>query len=784
MKSDGFNMKRRTFLKAALATGAAVGTGMSIPRFAKASEEIVENAEREVFTFCGVCSANCSMKGYVKNGRLVHLEGNSYDFVSGNPYNPSEGGRICVKGYNAIRTLYDPDRMKYPLRRTNPNKGINEDPGFERISWEEALEETAARIKESVAQYGPESFMLMTRSNDFANRLRDVIGTPNHICHQSTCFTTQQAAWAGMVMGGSTRPWTHDLENSKYILTMGFDGMGKAKNPHLQGLSKALQRGAKLVSLDPYRSITAARAHKWLPIRPGYDLAFALAMIHVILTEDLYNKEFVENYTEGIEELRQHVVSRGYTPEWAAELIDTPSITADTIREIAREFADPANQPAHLAHHKRDAAGPNYVNSTNLAQAQVALDALVGSIDRPGGMTLPRNPSLPSFDALFPILEELQEQMPAKRRERIDNYEERGPFVGATTGNFATLPYGILNDTPYPVKTALVRGYNPLSFPDHLTMVEAFKKLDFIVTCEIYPSEMAWLSDIVLPEPIWLEITGMGPRSYHSLYPQIAVRNPVVPQLHEEARGFGSIIMSLAEEMGYGEYFRDTSEGGSGNISGGKFNNLRLQALGSSWSELLNSPTGLWEPADPEARQFVPREEFGTPSGKIEFYSTLLAESGYEPLPTWKPRREETDEDYPFYMIISRAPMHKMTQTQNNVLALAGYPENSAVMNIAKAQEMGINDGDEVYVESRSSGWMDRERKIKLKAKLIEGIRPDTVMIFHGFGRYSHYMTEAFGRGANEGDLILSMNFNEMRSLNDPGMGSAMQDHAVKIYKA
>jgi len=421
---------------------------------------------------------------------------------------------------------------------------------------------------------------------------------------------------------------------------------------------------------------------------------------------------------------------------------------------------------------------------TNLAQAQVTLDALVGSIDRPGGMTLPRNPKLPSFDALFPIPEELQEKLPGVRRERVDNYEERGPFVSPTTGNFATLPYGILNETPYPVKTALVRGYNPLSFPDHLTMVEAFKKLDFIVTCEIYPSEMAWLSDIVLPEPIWLEITGIGPRSYHSLYPQIAVRNAVVPQLHEEAKGFGGIILALAEAMGYGEYFRDTSENGSGNISGGKFNNLRLQSLGSSWSELLKSPTGLWEPADPEARQFVPREEFGTPSGKIEFYSTLLAENGYEPLPTWKPRREDPDDEFPFYMVISRAPMHKMTQTQNNVLALTGYPENSAVMNKAKAEEMGISDGDEVYVESRSGGWMERERKIKLKAKLIEGVRPDTVMIYHGFGRYSSYMTEAFGRGANEGDLVLSMDFNEMRRLNDPGMGAAMQDHAVKIYKA
>jgi len=783
MKSDGLNMKRRTFLKAALATGAAVGAGMPIPRFAEAAEEIVEDAEAVRYTFCSVCSANCGMKAYVKNGRLVHVDGNPYDFVAGNPYNPEEGGRLCVKGYNAIKTLYDPDRLKYPLRRTNPNKGIDEDPGFERISWEEAIEESASRFKESIAQHGPESMIISSRSHSYLNRLRDVIGTPNHVCHQSTCFTTQMAAWAGMVTGGG-RPWTHDLESAKYILTMGFDGMGKAKNPHLKGLSKALQRGAKLVSLDPYRSKTAARAHKWLPIRPGYDLAFALAMIHVIVTENRYNRDFVENYTEGIDELRSHVVSRGYTPEWAADLIDSPGITADTIREIAREFAAPENQPAHIPHHKRDGAGPNHVNSTNLAQAQLTLDALVGTIDRRGGMILPRNPSMPGFDALFPIPEELQEQMPEIRPERIDNWEERGPFMSFVHGNFATLPYGILNDDPYPVKTALVRRYNPLSYPDHLTMVEAFKKLDFVLTFEIYPSEMAWLSDIVLPEPHWFEFSGMGARGYHSLYPQLHLRQQVVPPLYEETKGFGGAIIDLAEAMGYGEYFMDTSEGGSGYVSGGRERNMQLQALGTSWEEFNNSPTGVWEPEDPADREFVPREEFGTPSGKIEFYSTAFAENGYDPLPTWKPRREEPDEEYPFYMVISRAPMHKMTQTQNNVLALAGYPENSAVMNKAKAEEMGIADGDEVYVEARSAGWMDRERKIKLEAKLIEGVRPDTVMIYHGFGRYSTYLTQGYGRGANEGDLIMSMDFNEMRRLNDPGMGSAMQDHVVKIYKA
>jgi thiosulfate reductase / polysulfide reductase chain A len=400
----------------------------------------------------------------------------------------------------------------------------------------------------------------------------------------------------------------------------------------------------------------------------------------------------------------------------------------------------------------------------------------VGTIDRRGGTLLPRNPRMPSFDGLFPLAEGLS--FPATKRERIDNWEGRGRYVGGINGNFATLPYGILNETPYAAKTALVRGYNPLSFPDHTLMAEAFAKLDFMLCFEIYPSEMAWLADIVLPEPHWLEISGMGPRDYHSLYPMIAVRQPVVPQVHEECKGFGGVIVDLAREMGYGDYFLDTSEGGSGNITGGKFNNKRLQSLGSSWNELLNSPTGLWEPPDPEDRVFKPRETFGTPSGKIEFYSTLFENDGFDPLPTWQPRREDITDVYPFYMVISRAPMHKMTQTQNNTLALEAYPENAAVLHVSNGKKLGIRDGDEVYVESRG------DRKIKLKAKLIEGIRPDTVMIYHGFGRYSNLLTQAFGRGANEGDLIPSMSFSEMKALKDPGMGACMQDFGVKIYKA
>ncbi len=751
--SENLEMRRRDFLKLMLGTGVAVGTGMPIPTFARAvqREGVVEDADQVVPNFCSVCSGGCAMKVHVRDGRVVHLSGNPHDLAAGDPLDPSEGGRLCVKGYSALKTLYDPDRVKFPMKRTNPNKGMNEDPGFVRISWDEAIEKAADGLNEVIDQYGPESILMLSRSHPYLMRLGRAIGTPNFVAHQSTCFTTQEAVWKAMVTGGA-KPWTYDVENCRYILSFGWDGLGKGKNMQVRNATRALQRGAKLVVLDPYKSVTASKAHEWLPIKPGTDLAFCLAMIHIIVREGLYDQAFVEEYTTGIDQLKEFAGE--YTPDWAAELT---GIEADTITRIAREFASAS--PAHIPSHKRDAAGPNYANSTRLAQAQLILNALVGTIDRPGGTILSRNPSMPGLDSVFP-----PPPYPTSRRERVDAWERDNPLLGTVRGNFATLAHGILNEDPYPVKGAVVRRYNTLSFPNAVRMTEALSSLDFMVCCEIYPSEMAQIADIVLPEPHWLEISGFSARGYHSLYPQIAVRLPAVESLHD-TRGFGTIVAQLAEAMGYGEYF----EG----VSGGEFNDKQLRAVGTSWQELADSPTGLWE----DRQVLQPRTSFNTPSGKIELYSTVLQDAGFPPLPHWKPRREEPSDEYPYHFLISRPATHKMTQTQNNPLLMEVYPENHATMNASLGRELGIRDGDEVYVESRVG-------RIKLKARLIEGIRPDCVKVDHGFGHWSRDLTLAGGVGANDGDLIPDMTFEEMSELEDPGMGACMTDFGVKVYKA
>jgi len=217
--------------------------------------------------------------------------------------------------------------------------------------------------------------------------------------------------------------------------------------------------------------------------------------------------------------------------------------------------------------------------------------------------------------------------------------------------------------------------------------------------------------------------------------------------------------------MGLEKYF----EG----VSGGKLRQEQLKALGTSWEDLNKSPNGMWADKKP----FKPTEKFRTKSEKLELYSTALEEAGYDPLPYWQPRRETPSDTYPFNYIISRPPMHRMTENQNNPLILETYPENKVIMNTSAAHNLGIRHGDEVFVESRAG-------RISLKAELTNGIRPDCVCVYHGFGHWSKDLSLAYQRGANDGDLIPRMNIKEMVDLNDPGAGAAMQDFGVRVYKA
>jgi len=744
MSPKANTLSRRQFLKlggAAAASTVVLGSGLQfLTPIAQAGPSLAEDGQ--LYGVCDVCSMGCAFIAHLSGGRVTHLTGNSADQTA--------EGHMCVKGYSGVRLLYDPDRLKYPMKRTNPQKGVGVDPGWVKISWDEAIDMAAAKFKEIRETLGPQAIVFVGRPQTWARHFTQSIGTPNHISHNNTCYSSHDVVWQAMVTGKG-KSWTVDYEHSKYILAFGWDGPGKSKNHWGRAVNHALANGAKLVVFDPRLSITASKAHEWVPIKPGTDLAALLAMIHVIIYEDLYDHDFVNNYTTGFDELKEHV--KDYTPEWAAPICEVP---AETLARIAREYA--TTKPAVIAYHKRDAGGPNYTNSWHTSQCFVILDTLIGSLDHAGGHVLDRKPKLPDLPDVWKV----PAYPKTAKGPRIDGLEQFPLLYPLNKGSFSTLAEGILSQSPYPVKAAFFWKHNLLAFPNPPRLVEALKTLDFIAVSDVLPTEIVQLADVVLPDNTFYESSGLVAREYHAMYPQTALRE-ALPALHD-TRGVSGVMLSILKKMGLGDY---VPEG----MSSKALMEAQLKALETTVEE-MRANGGVWG----KPIELKPKTEFGTPSKKIEFYATLLKDNGYPPLPTWKPARSETSGNYPFHLLIWRRPWERMTQTQNDPIVSGFSHENRATLNAQMARKLGIAEGDLVWVESTAG-------KIKLKAALIQGIRPDCVAVEHGFGHWSRALSIAYGRGANDGDLIPTHTVEQQLAEGDPAMSAMMEDVVVKVYK-
>jgi len=736
-------ISRRNFLKASAGAVAAA-------HFAKGTLALRALEEgkgtplttKKFYTTCDVCAMYCAMEACVEDGTLVKLEGDSRDQQS--------GGSLCAKGNAGINWLYSPDRLKYPLKRTNPEKGIDADPGWIEISWDEAFDEVADKLTEIKNKYGAKAIIGFGHE---VYPLLKALGTPNLLCHHGICQFGVSFAYLPL-LGSPVFP---DFENSRYILTFGWNQLGNAKNAYARNFAEAKANGAKVVVFEPRLSPTAAKADEWIPIKPGTDLAVALAMINVIVTEGLYDADYVANYTHGFDKLVEFI--KEYPPGWAAQISDVPS---DTIRRIARDFA--TTKPAVIPHFK--GPGASKINSSRLTHAIVILQALTGNIETRGGSVFCRHMKLGGVASkLSPPEPETEERIDGK-----DKLPGKGALIGGH-GILYTVAESMLKEEPYPVKAAVVCRENVVvGYPNTSKMVDAFKKLDFVVNISVWPDETVWLADIVLPSLTYLERSQIVPRTKYPVYPQISCRQPVVDTLwntKEEEEMFHEI----AKRMGIEDYLSP---------HGIETLNKKLEPLEIDFEYLKSK--GVINSAElpggsREDIEFKPKQAFATSTRKIELYSTKLEELGYDPLPTWKELKEPmiTTEGYPFYVLFIRLPFSRHARNQNLRWIHELYPENFAYMNADKANELGIKDEDEVYVESESD-------RIKIKAKLIQGTRPDTVAIPHGWGHFSKDLTLVYGKGGDDNMLPPTMTIQEMLDMKEPYIPS--KGVIAKVYKA
>jgi thiosulfate reductase / polysulfide reductase chain A len=734
------------------------------------------------YSRCQTCDSHCGVIMQLVDGVIREINGNPAD-VHGCQ------GKICVKGQSAIRNVYDPDVLKYPMRRTNSAKGMDVDPGFIEIGWDEALELIADKMKEAKDLHGAKSIVCLERPNEMGRYLVDPLGTPNQTCHVDTCYLDQDATWFATF--GKSKSRTFETEKADYILSFGYDIPGKSKMAQLRSFLTAWDNGAKVVVFDPRLSTTANMADEWFAVKPGTDLAIALAMISVIINESLYDADYVDAYCSGFEFLDSHVNQEGYTPEWAESISGIP---AGEIARIAREFAG-AERPL-IPTYKRDAAGPVYVNSFQLNRALMILNALVGAIESEGGFWFPRTPPTP------PTLKEFGgfEYPQVDGQIRVDG-QHRFHFVNTmfkTSGGTGYKSKGVMahladglrrarlgepfpDGTPsYPVKVIFSGHYNVNTFPNREHIVEELCNPDiFIAATDNVLSNLCCLADVVLPTTWWPQDKDtFGTTDQHEIHGRFFLKDGIGSSFGK--KGVGGVYKGLFEKLRAAGYWGNPEDPDTPDyaVDTGALNKERMarfaldKDIGSTWEDMrdwLKANNGIWQDDTPPTSKLT--------GGSIQLYSDVLAANGHEPLPTWHDKLAERYSDDEFYLVTHHNPFHRMCKNANDPLIMDLQPENFLHMHPDAAARFGVKTGD--YVEVLAQIGQIREMRVKV----IQGIRPDTVMTEHGYGHYSPGLSVARGKGVNDGDLMPDRTLEESldRYVYNAGMASALGDTVVRI---
>jgi thiosulfate reductase / polysulfide reductase chain A len=721
-------ISRRDFLKLGGATSAAMAAGSFLPplvaKAARQAGHLNTNGDGYIPSMCEMCVWRCGLIAKVKDGRVVKLDGN--------PEHPHSRGNLCTRGQSGIMNTYDPDRVLTPLIRV----GRRGDGLFRQASWDEALDLTASKMLEIKNRYGPEAMVFSSTHNlsqvQFENLLY-AYGSPNYGTQRSLCFNAMITAF--LLTYGIEEP-ERNYENVEFILMVGRNLMEAISTSETSQLSLALDRGVKLVYLDPRFTKTASKATEWIPIRPGTDSAFLLAMINVIVSNELADCEFVKQYVVGCDGIQEAM--RSYTPEWAEQITGVP---ATTIERIAREYA--AAKHNALAHPGWRTS--NFINSFQTERAIATLNALSGNVFTPGGclstdvsgegagLGAPPQPAYPRVSAL-----------------RLDGTPWKYPLVPLKLGVFQELRDAIITGEPYQAHGWFISRQNPiLALPDRNKTLQAFGKMDFIATVDIILNDTAWFSDVVLPEASYLErydpLLTLGDKAF--------IRQPVIePQ--GEAKSALWIYKQLGERLGLGDYFQYADEE--------DYIRQQLAPIGADLEDV--KARGYAETLPEEhSDEYV----FNTPSGKIEIYSETLANAGFSPWPTWEEPPGPPEGQY--YLLTGKVAQQTQFGTQNNQL-LHKYSDDPRLwMNDQTAKSLGLVDGDWVEVTSTVG-------KINILLQITKGIRPDCVYMTPGYGHLSKGLTTAFGIGAS--DSVLHVTYTDPIS-----GGQALSQTFVSVNK-
>ncbi len=563
--------------------------------------------------------------------------------------------------------------------------------------------------------------------------------------HGSTCFMPRNIGW-WLTVGDKPEM---DLENSRMIVLIGRNPAGGLNLGSLREMSRARTNGAKMVVVDPRFCESASLADQWIRIRPGTDLALVLALACVIIEEGIWQKEFVDKYTEGFAEFAAEV--KKFTPRWAEEKTTVP---AETIVQLAKDLAREApHVTVHRGYH--GAMGTQYKNSLQLVRAVGCLSGLLGNFNQMGGLYFPPKPKLGKLDPkTYPSPPEVDAQM-------VDGSgdPERYPLVPPGNGIAHAIPELALQGA---LRAGFVYHSNPLrTNPNPARVISGYKNLELLVSFDYVLSETATIAHYVLPESFYLEQEDVVYTSHSQKSKQVAVRQPVVKPLYD-TKPFFEILKGMAGHMGIGNYFQFTLE---------EYNRAALAPFNVSLEQLKREGVidlgGRWKPGPPA---------FKTPGGKLEMASSVMKEYGLPAVPTWDGPLVMPDPDDPRSFRLNHGTQAHHTQARTGkqpyLTRITTITGGARVwMHPDRARALGINDGDRISITS-SVG------KGRARCRLTEGLHPDCIFLPSGYGMFTKHFQ--YGKQHGQGGFGFGVSYNDfLPTYFDPVLGHAMANEII-----
>lgn len=684
---------------------------------------------KKIYSYCGMCGSRCPIEVGVEDGSAVWIQGNAH---------APAGSAICARGVAALSLDRDMERPLAPLIRT----GARGAGRWRETSWDEALDYVASHLGDVCQRFGAESVVLSHRGGPFTDlydAFANALGTPNSFNHDITCTRNVQQACRS-VLGLGRGELVTDYGQARHIVFQGRNPFESLNVSEIGAILDAKASGCKITVMDIRATVTAARADECFLVRPGTDYAMNLAILHVIITEELYNPTLVAQRMADFADLAAFV--RPYTPQWAEA---ETGITAERIVTLARELAQAA--PRIIWYPGWFTA--RYTDSFLVSRSAYLINVILGAVGERGGLALCGSLK----DLGRKGLNRLANLYPKPTAKAVDKTDWQGSGLLHRAFRAAE------TDEPYPVRAYLSIRHNILSaLPDPETLRRQLNKLDLMVAITTTWSATAEYADVVLPlsPPLSREsilATKAGPR------PQFFRRaRAIAPRFN--TRADWEILCTLASRMG--------------------FDKLGFTRIEDIWACQLEGTgvaiedfdqTGFVQLSSAPVWKKLDDMQLSTPSGKFEARSQHWLKNGQETLVPYVAPALACATGDRFRLIPGRIATHTQSSTTNNALLADLTPTTAIWLHPDRAAPLGITEGALVEV-CATTGYTGR-----LHARLTTGIHPEAAFVLHGFGHANPQESRACNKGiADEAFMTGGLD------KDDPlGGGLALQEHVVTV---